>query len=77
MLKVTSINAEAIVYRCDCGAKGKCHIKPMSNDTAVNLECALCGETQVVFLTIHDREDLNNVFLSWSPILTNEVIKDE
>jgi len=75
-----------IYYKCDCGAKGVCSIKPMEQSAAlvIAVKCPVCGATDQVVLLQYDSEEvkekilnnLNDVDLSWT-ISINEEIEEE
>lgn len=83
-MRITKNEGNTIFYSCDCGTKGKCMIKPLGkSDTLVmNLSCAMCDQTEkVVFVQYETEEDkellmknLNDAELSWSLVLSNEII---
>ena len=84
MVQIIRNEGNTVYYSCDCGAKGKCMIKPLGeSDTLVmNIACALCGQVERVVLVQYETEEerealinnLNEAELSWSLILSNEVI---
>jgi hypothetical protein len=87
---ITILNNEGnnIIYKCDCGVKGKCMVKPQPGNATivVDVRCPICLEgAKRVVITQSDGEDFSaggkNPQLSWSPIIGHEIIdykiKDE
>jgi len=68
-----------IIYECDCGVKGKCMVKPKEEGSiiVVDVRCPICLEVKRVFLTQYEpgKEDQEDSKLSWSPIISNDVIE--
>ena len=85
MVRVEGNEGNAIYYSCDCGTKGKCMIRPVGTSKAilVDVKCPVCYERERVVLLQYDTEEekekllnnLNEEELSWSLILSNEVLK--
>jgi len=60
MIKVSGNKGYTIFYGCDCGAKGKCLVRPLGNTKAivVNVGCAMCDSTSRVVLIQQEDEVL-------------------
>lgn len=65
-----------IIYKCDCGVKGKCMVKPKEKDSVivVDVRCPICLETKRIFLKQYEN-NLTTPEISWSPIVTNDIIE--
>lgn len=57
-------------YACDCGVKGRCMIKPMSEEGTIVLDirCPICSCAQRVKITQTESDEL-----AWACILYNEI----
>lgn len=85
MIKTVKNEGNLIYYECDCGALGRCLIKPLSEEGAivVNLRCAMCESLDRLVLLQYKSterktkmlENLNSEKMSWSLILSNELVK--
>lgn len=83
MIKILKHEQTTIFYKCDCGAKGMCSMKPLDRDAAIvlDLRCVSCGETERVTLLQYSSEEnkkrildnLNDADLSWVPSINEEI----
>lgn len=79
MIHVTGNDENTIKYRCDCGTKGFCMIKPQEEDAAIiiDVKCPNCEEIERIVLLQYSSEEnrekildnLNEADFSWSPTL--------
>lgn len=84
MVKILSNDKNIIEYECGCGVKGKCMVKPLEQDAAivVDVKCPICSKVERTVLLQYESEEekskiasnLNEAELSWSPIVSNEII---
>lgn len=84
MIKVTGNEENKIHYECDCGIKGFCLIKPQEEDAAIviDVKCPNCAQIERMVLLQYSSEEnrekllknLDEMDLSWSSILENEVV---
>ncbi len=87
MIRVTKNEGSKIYYECDCKTKGFCLIKPQDEDAAIviDVNCPNCAQIERMVLLQYSSdenkqkllENLNEVDLSWSSILENEVLEGE
>jgi len=87
MVNVFKNAGNTIYYKCDCGTVGRCMIKPLNKGATIVVDicCAVCSSTERVTLLQYSSnkekekllEDLNEAELSWTLILSNEVVKEE
>ncbi len=78
MIKILENKGNDIIYECDCGVKGKCMIKPLedSGTIVVDVRCPICLDVErVVLAQYKEEEDTDNLDMSWSAILSNEIIE--
>ena len=83
MITVIGNESNRLYYRCDCGAKGMCTVKPADKDTAlvIDVRCPMCGEVERITLlqysTDEAKEDilrnLKEIDLSWVPYFNEEI----
>jgi len=73
MLKILGNKDYTIYYECDCGVKGQCMVKPLSDTKAmiVDIKCPICMETERIKLQVSKGVDNNE--LSWACVIYNEV----
>ena len=69
-------------YRCSCGIKGKCIIKPPETEGLViaNITCPLCGcAERVKFVQYEEDKEqaMSSNQVSWACVLYNEVTEYE
>jgi len=71
MLVVTKFEQNTLYYNCECGAHGKCILRPLSEGNIVTiLSCAMCGDSVKVSL------DKSLDKLTWA-IVTENIVVDE
>lgn len=74
MIRITGNDDLTVFYECDCGVKGKCMIKPMSEGTIIaDIRCPICFKVERVKMTRKDSADK----LSWGYVIDNEVTEYE
>ena len=73
MIKILGHKDDTIYYKCDCGVKGQCMVKPLSYKKAiiVDIKCPICMATERIKLQAS--EDVNSNELSWACVIYNEV----
>lgn len=72
MLKVLRNEGNKVFYKCDCGIKGKCIIKPLgkAGDIVLDIRCPVCEATErVQILQGHNEEG----DFTWACVLLNEI----
>ena len=84
MINLIKNEGNLIYYKCDCGVTGRCMIKPLKKEGAIviNIKCAMCEAIDRIVLLQYKSEEektelmenLNESELSWSLILSNEVV---
>lgn len=76
VLKIVKVDDNNIYYVCDCGAIGKCMIRPATNSPTivVNVACAMCNQNDMVTLTQGCVEGSDEPDISWAYIISNEVL---
>jgi len=82
MIHVTRNEGSTIYYKCDCGTKGFCTIKPQEEDAAivVDIRCPNCSEIERMVLLQYSSEEnreileksLNETEFAWSSIIENK-----
>lgn len=87
MIKATGNEENKIHYKCDCGTKGFCLIKPQEEDAAIvlDIKCPNCAQIERMVLLQYSSEEnkkklmenLNEVDLSWSSTLKSEVLEEK
>lgn len=87
MIEVTKNEENKIYYKCDCGTRGFCLIKPQEEDAAivVDIQCPDCSHIERMVLLQYSSEanrkrlleKLDEVDLSWTSVLETEVLVDE
>lgn len=85
MVKILKNEKNVVLYECSCGVKGKCMVKPLEGEAAivVDVRCPVCLSTERVVIVQYESEkerykimeNLNDVDLSWSTIISNEVVE--
>jgi len=83
MIKIIKNEDNNITYECDCGAKGKCFIRPVKQETAVvlSIKCPICSEIEMITILQYKSEsnkkkllkNLNDVDFSWAPTFNTEI----
>ncbi len=78
MIEIIGNNGCTVHYRCSCGVKGKCMIKPLEAEgmVIVNITCPLCYNTERVKLVQYEEdkeEAMNTKKISWACVLYNEI----
>lgn len=78
MIDVESKKGNVIYYSCECGAKGRCIIKPLGNgDTLlVDVKCAICDSSERVTLVKEGFIVSDTSSMTWSLVLTNDIINE-
>lgn len=86
MIKVTGNNGNTIYYKCDCGTKGFCTIKPVKKDAAIVIDvtCPSCSEIERVVVLQYSSEEnkekilknLNESDLTWTPVIDNDSLEE-
>jgi hypothetical protein len=73
MIKIIGNKDYTIYYDCDCGVKGQCMVKPLSDKNAmiVDIKCPICMATERIKLQASKDADTSE--LSWACIIYNEV----
>ena len=78
MLTILSSENNDIYYKCDCGTRGKCMVKPLGLGTTVvvDLHCASCTSTERVVLVKDKNGDgkTSDSSLCWALVLSNEAV---
>ena len=87
MIHVTGNKENTIYYKCDCGTKGFCMIKPQEEDAAIviDIRCPNCSEIERMVLLQYSSEEnrkileknLNDTEFAWSSIIENKVLDEE
>lgn len=87
MIEIIEQNNNNIYYKCVCGARGLCSIKPMDRDAAIviDIKCPLCQAVERVTLLQYSSEDskqdflddLDNTDLSWVPTFNEEILDEK
>ena len=76
MIEIIGNKGCTVYYRCSCGIKGRCMIKPLETEGTVitNITCPLCHTTERVKLIQYeeDKEDASKK-VSWACVLFNEI----
>ncbi len=85
MVKILRNEKNVILYECDCGVVGKCMVKPLEDEATivVDVRCPVCLSTERVVIVQYESdeekfkvmENLDDVDLSWSTIISNEVVE--
>jgi len=85
MVKILKNEKNVILYECDCGVVGKCMVKPLEGEATivVDVRCPVCLSTERVVIVQYESdeekfqimENLDDVDLSWSTIISNEVVE--
>jgi hypothetical protein len=85
MVKILKNEKNVVLYECDCGVKGKCMVKPLEGEAAivVDVRCPVCLSAERIVIVQYESEEekykimenLNDVDLSWSTIISNEVVE--
>ena len=83
MLNIIENKYNTIYYKCDCGTKGVCSVKPLDHDATIVivLKCPACGDAEKITLLQYSSDEikdaliknLNDSDFSWSPYLNEEV----
>lgn len=78
MIEILGNNGCDVHYKCSCGVKGKCMIKPVETEGLIitNITCPLCYATERVKLVQYNKDKekvINNNKFSWACVLYNEV----
>ena len=84
MVRIEGNEGNTIFYSCSCGTEGKCMVKPIGRSKAilVDIGCPVCYSRERVVLLQYDTDEerdsllnnLNEEELSWSLILSNEIL---
>ncbi len=87
MIKVTDNKENTIYYKCDCGTKGMCTVKPMDRDAALVIDvcCPKCDAKERMVLMQYSSEDkkehleeaVKDMELSWGMTLNNKELEEE
>lgn len=85
MVKILKNEKNVVLYECSCGVKGKCMVKPLEDEAAivVDVRCPVCLSAERIVLVQYESEkerykimeNLNDIDLSWSTIISNEVVE--
>jgi hypothetical protein len=85
MVKILKNEKNVVLYECDCGVKGKCMVKPLEGEAAivVDVRCPVCLSAERIVIVQYESEkerykimeNLNDGELSWSTIISNEVVE--
>ncbi len=78
MIEIIGNNGCTVHYKCSCGIKGRCMIKPLESEGMViaNITCPLCYATERVKLVQYeeDKEDaISTKKITWACVLHNEI----
>jgi len=74
MIRIIGNDDLTVFYECDCGVKGKCMIKPLSEGTIIaDVRCPICFKVARVKMTQRDESDK----ISWGCVIENEVTEYE
>ena len=83
MTQVINNKDNILFYRCNCGTRGFCIVKPQENDAiiVIDVQCPNCGDIERIVLLQYSSEgikeralnDLSELDLSWAYINRNEV----
>ena len=76
MLEIIKTEGNDIYYRCDCGAVGKCMIRPVDDSPTlvVNVMCAICSQSDMITLAQDGIEKTSVTDMSWAYIISNEIL---
>jgi hypothetical protein len=80
MIEIIGNDGCTVHYRCSCGIKGKCMIKPLKAEGMVitNITCPLCYATERVKLVQYeDNKEEAMSKVTWACVLYNEVTEYE
>ena len=79
MIEIEGSKGNIIYYSCECGAKGRCMIKPLGHGDAilVDVTCAICDSSQRVTLVEEGDIMSDNSSMAWSLVLTNDIINED
>jgi len=78
MIEIIGNKGCTVHYRCDCGVKGRCMIKPLASEgmVIVNIKCPLCYSTERVKLVQYEEDKekaMTTKKITWACVLFNEV----
>jgi hypothetical protein len=78
MIEIIGNKGCTVHYRCSCGIKGRCMIKPLESEGTVvtNITCPLCYATERVKLIQYEEnkeEAMAQGKVTWACVLHNEV----
>jgi len=78
MIEIEGNKGNVIYYNCACGTKGRCMIKPLGQgDTIlVDVTCAMCDSSERITLVKEGYIVSDESSMTWSLILTNDVITE-
>ena len=59
MIKVIGNKGSTVYYECECGVKGKCMLKPLSEDKAMitDIRCPICLAVERIKLQPSESDD--------------------
>jgi len=78
MIEILGNDGFTVNYKCSCGIKGKCMLKPPETGSVIisNITCPLCGATERVKIVQYekDKEDaLATKEITWTCVIYNEI----
>lgn len=78
MIEIIGNKGCTVHYKCGCGVRGRCMIKPLEAEGMViaNITCPLCYETERVKLIQYEgnkEEAMNTRKITWACVLYNEI----
>jgi len=82
MIEIIENDGCTVHYKCSCGIRGRCMIKPLESEgmVIVNITCPLCYDTERVKLVQYeeDKEDaMSTGKITWACVLHNEITEYE
>lgn len=87
MIEITDNEENKIYYKCGCGTKGFCMVKPQEEDAAIviDVRCPNCGCSERMVLLQYSSEEnkekilknLNNTEFAWSSVIENRIIEEK
>lgn len=87
MIHVTNNKENTIKYKCECGTRGFCTIKPYKEDAAlvVDIKCPNCSQVERIVMLQYSSEEnkkkilenLNNTEFKWSHMVGTDMSGDD
>lgn len=76
MIEIIGNKGSTVFYKCDCGVKGRCMIKPLEKEgmIIINITCPICSDSERVKLVQYEKDkEKASTKLSWACVLYNEI----